>query len=264
MRPAICALVDGAELEFVEYVACDPPIRVRVPEARIVRARRRQALVPALYADGRRERGETQIEGNELRLHARFLLLIGEGLADTVARQVGVVGKAEFVVLVVRYATPEADAVDHCRRRTPFALAQQVGLMCVDASLVVFAVNTRNVIERIVLGDRESKEALIKDIRAAHRAAVTLRGGVRLPTVEVARLGRVGSLGRIGWHEIGIAWDSIILPRAAKGIGMHRKVSAARVQQCSAVDSIIDRGSSAAELGIDPAIGNVGRNAVVG
>jgi len=62
------------------------------PETRIVRARRRQALVSALYADGRRQRGKTQIERNELCLRARFLLLIGEGLADAVASQVGVIG----------------------------------------------------------------------------------------------------------------------------------------------------------------------------
>ena len=82
-----------------------------------------------------------------------------ESLTDAVAGRVGVVGEAEFVVLVVSYATPEADGVNHCRRRTPFSLAQQVGLMRVDEYGLR---QYRNVIERIVLVTERPKKPSLK------------------------------------------------------------------------------------------------------
>ena len=129
----------------------------------------------ALYADRRCQRGETQIERDELRFHASFLFLVGEGLANAVAGRIGVVGKTEFVVLVVGHAAPEADRVDHRAGRTPFAFAHELGLVRVDTRVVVFAVDSGNVIKRIVLCDREAEKALVENIRSADRLAVALR-----------------------------------------------------------------------------------------
>ena len=46
------------------------------------------------------------------------------------------------------------------------ALAQDFGLVCVDARMVIFPVDPRNVIKRIVLCNRESEKALIENIWA--------------------------------------------------------------------------------------------------
>ena len=61
----------------------------------------------------------------------------------------------------------------------------------VDARVVVFAVDAGNVIERIVLRDREAEETVVEDIRAADRLAVIAQRRIRLPAVEGAGLGRV-------------------------------------------------------------------------
>ena len=64
MRPAIWALVGIGEFEFVEDVARDPGVVVRVPQpveqrAGIVRARRGQFLMPGLQAERRRHRRQS-------------------------------------------------------------------------------------------------------------------------------------------------------------------------------------------------------------
>ena len=128
-----------------------------------------------LYANRRRKRGKTQIERNELRFDAPFLLFVCEYLADAIACRIGIVGKADLTMLVVGDAAPEADRVDDRTWRTPLALAQDFGLVCVDARMVIFPVDPRNVIKRIVLCDRESEKALIENVRGADRSTVAVR-----------------------------------------------------------------------------------------
>ena len=214
-----------AELEFVEHVAGDALVGVRVPEAGTVGARRREPLMAALHADRRRQRSETQVERNGRHFHARFLFLVGEGLPDAVARRIRGFGKPDFIVLVVGHAAPEADGVDRRARRAPFAFAQELGLARVDAGVVVFAVDSGNVIERIVLCHGEAEEAFVEDIGGARRPAVAVHRGVRLPAIEIARLRRVRRLRRIGRRQIGIARHAIVARRAAEGIGMEGEVS---------------------------------------
>ena len=205
----------------------------------------------ALEPNRRRKGRETQIEWSELRLHAPFLFLVGEGLLDTVTGRVGVIGKTEFVVFVVGHATPEADRVDHRTGRTPFAFAHQLGLMRVDPGVVVFAIDSGNVIKRIVLCEREAEKALIKNIRGAHRRPVAARRRIGLVAIEIAGLCRIGRFRRIRRRQIGITWDAIVLRCAAEGIGMKGKVSAARIEQRRAVKAAVDRCPGATELRTD-------------
>jgi len=71
-------------------------------------------------------------------------------------------------MFVVGHATPEPNRINQCCGRAPFTLADQFGLMRVDSGIVVLAVDTRNMIKRVVLYDRETKEAAVKDIRGAN------------------------------------------------------------------------------------------------
>ena len=136
--------------------------------------------------------------------------------------------------------------------------------MCVDARMVIFAVNSGDVIERIVLCDRESEKALIENVRGADRPAVAAHRRVRLMSIKIAGLRRVGSVRWIGRHEIGITWDVIVLPCAAECIGMDGEVCASRVEQRCPVNTTVDGRAGAAELGADAATRNVRGNAIVG
>src|SRR5262249_3406117 len=136
--------------------------------------------------------------------------------------------------------------------------------MRVDARIVVFAIDSRNVIKRIVLCERDAKVAIVKNIRSADRRAVAARRRIWLVTIEISGLCRIWRFRWIRRHEVGISWDAIVLRRAAKGIGMNGKIPAACVEQRRAINAAVDRSPSATELGIDTAVGYVGRDAVVG
>ena len=129
--------------------------------------------------------------------------------------------------------------------------------MRVDACMVIFAVDPGNVIKRIVLRDCKAEKALIKNIRGADRPTVAVHRGIRLVAVKIAGLCRVGSIRRIGWGQIRITRDAVVLRCAAEGIGMNGKVSAARVEQHCAVKAIVDGGSRATELAANAAPRNV-------
>ena len=184
-----------------------------------------------LNADSGGERGEAKVERHHLHLEAAFLLLVGEGLPHAERRQIGRVGEANFVVLVVDRAGPEANRLDGGCVRPVLALGGEFGLMRVDPGQVVGAVDAGDMIERIGLRDRRPDESAIEDIGAADRRAVGLRRGVRLAAVE--RLGRVG--------QVGIARNIVVAGLAAVGVGMHRKVSATRVKKYRTFDAAIDR-----------------------
>src|SRR5262245_58613291 len=136
--------------------------------------------------------------------------------------------------------------------------------MRVDAGIVVFAIDSRNVIKHIVLCERDAKVAIVKNIRSADRRAVAARRRIWLVTIEISGLCRIWRVCRIGRHEVGITWDAIVLCRAAEGVGMNSKVSAACVEQRRAVKAAVDRSPGATELGTDTAVRYVGRDAVVG
>src|SRR5262245_66331598 len=85
------------EFEFVEDVAGDAPVGVRGKEAKPVGTWCSEVLMPALDSNRRRKGRETQIERSELRLHASFLLLVGEGLLDGVTKRVEVIAETHFI-----------------------------------------------------------------------------------------------------------------------------------------------------------------------
>ena len=116
-----------AELHLVEDIAGDLGVLVRVPQAvdraaDVVGAGRGQLLMRDLRAESGGQRCKAQVERCELHLNAAFLLLVGEGLAHAIAREVIRIGKTDFVVLVIGRAGPEANHVDRSRIRMVIAL----------------------------------------------------------------------------------------------------------------------------------------------
>ena len=101
------------------------------------------------------------------------------------------IGEPEFIVLVVGRAAPEPNGVDGGIGRAPFAFGQEFGLLGVDAGWMVFAVDSGDVIERVVLRDGEADKAFVENVGAADRLPVVARARIRLPAVERARLRRV-------------------------------------------------------------------------
>ena len=205
-----------------------------------------------------------RLKGTDCDLYASFLLLVGEGLPDAVARRICIVGKPELVVSVVGNAAPKSDCVNHGTGRAPLAFAHEFGLMRVDAGVVVFTIDSGNVVERIVLCERETEEALIENVRGSHRRAVTLRRRIWLVAIEIGGLCRVGRVCRVGRWQIRVIRYAIVLRRATEGIGMHGEVSASRVQQYGAIETAVDRSTGTTEFGTDAAVRDVGRNSVVG
>ena len=103
------------KLELVEHVSGDAPVIVRVEQAAERAWRipgRGQRLLTGLQPERGRQRGEAQVEREQLHLGAAFLLLAGEGLAYAVAEDVGRVGQTKLIMLVVGRAEPEAHRVD--------------------------------------------------------------------------------------------------------------------------------------------------------
>src|SRR5947208_11176696 len=114
------------ELELVEHVAGDAPVVVWVEQSaerpRRV-AGRGQLLLAGLHAQRRGQLSKTQVERQQLHLDAPLMLLVGEGLADTVAERIERIGKSDLVVLVVGEAVPEAHRIDAAGLRTILTLA---------------------------------------------------------------------------------------------------------------------------------------------
>jgi hypothetical protein len=76
-----------AEFELVEDVAGNPVVPVGIPQSVertgwIVRAWRRQFLMPCLQAEGRRHRRKARVERHHLHFEAALLFLVGEFLPD--------------------------------------------------------------------------------------------------------------------------------------------------------------------------------------
>src|ERR1700682_3194738 len=131
--------------------------------------------MPALHADRGRETCEAEVHRHALHLDAPLLLLIGKALPDSVAGGISIVRQADLVVLVVGGAAPETNGVDEGKWRAPFALGQDLGLMCVDAGAVVLSVDARDVIERVVLDDRDAEKPVAENIRAADGKSVVVK-----------------------------------------------------------------------------------------
>ena len=70
--------------------------------------------------------------------------------------------------------------------------------MGVDPGIVVFTIDSRNMIKRIVLCDREAEKALIENIRGANRRAVTVRRRVWLVAIEIAGCVALGASAGLG------------------------------------------------------------------
>src|SRR5262249_20787352 len=130
-----------AEFQLVEDVTGDPVVIVGVPQsveraARIVRARRRQFLMPGLQTERRRDSGKARVERHQLHFEAAFLLLVGKDLADADRRWIEGIGKPDLVVVIVGGTGPEPDGVDDGLMWMIFTLGAEFGLVAVDSGLV--------------------------------------------------------------------------------------------------------------------------------
>jgi hypothetical protein len=128
----------------------------------LVGARRRQFHCALLHTNRSGQRRETQIERRQLRLGTGLLLLVCEYLANTIARRIGIVGKPDFIVSVIGDTAPEAKGINDGIRGAPFASGRELGLMRIDPGVVVLSVNSRNVIERVVVNDCEAQKSSLK------------------------------------------------------------------------------------------------------
>ena len=163
------------EFQLVEDVAGDPVVAVGIPQsveraAGIVRARRRQFLMPGLQAEGGRDGRKARVERHQLHFEAALLLLVGEVLPDADGRGIGGIGEPDLVVVIVGGAGPEPDGVDRRPVRMVFALGGEFGLVAVDPGLVIGAVDAGDAIERVVLRDRSADETVLEDVGAADRS----------------------------------------------------------------------------------------------
>ncbi len=243
MRPAIWALVCRGESQFVERVAGDLGVLVGIEQAvergvRIVGARCGQFLVARLQTQCGRHRREACVERHQLDLDAAFMLLVGEGLPDAQCSGIGGISKRDLVVLVIGGACPEPNRLDRRGIGPIFALGRDLGLARVDAGAVVGGFDAGDTIQRIVLRDRSTNKSTVEDIRAADRPARCLRGRVGLTAVD--RPGLV--------EQIRIARYVVIAALAAIGVGMHREIAGAGIEQDAALDTAIDRADRRARL----------------
>ncbi len=255
------------EFELVEEIAGDAPVRVRVEEAAEGAggvARRRKVLMPGLHAERGGQGGEPQVDRQERDFDPALLLLVGERLANSVAGGIRRVGQAELVVLVVGCAEPEADRIDAGGLRPILALAQHLGLLRVDARVVILPVDARDVIRGVALDDGGADEALIEYQRAADRSTLAVNCGIRLHAREKIRLRRTRGQKRVGGNEIRITWDAVIARRAAIGVGVEGEIAGAGVEQHPAFEAVVDRGGGASGLQAEPARRDRLGNAVVG
>src|SRR6202008_4757947 len=134
-------------------VAGAAPVVVRVEQAAERRrsvAGRSQLLLAGLQPKRGRQRGEAQVERQELHLDASLMLLVGAGLAHAVAERIERIGEPDLVVLVAGEAVPEAPRVAAPGYRAVLALAGELGLVSIDPRLVILAVDAGNAVERVV------------------------------------------------------------------------------------------------------------------
>src|ERR1043166_10008394 len=164
-----------AELEFVEDVAGVSSGGVGVPESGVVRAGRRQLLMADLRTDRGGQFGKAKIDRRERCLDAGLLFLVRENLSHAIAAEIGIVSEPQFVVLVISDAPPEANGVDPRGLRTEFSFTRYFGLVRVDPRVVILAVNSRSVVERVVLCDGEPDESANEQIRCSDGLAVGMQ-----------------------------------------------------------------------------------------
>ena len=88
----------------------------------------------------------------------------------------------------------------------------------------------------------------MEDIGSADGLPVAAQRRVRLPSVERTRLRGVGNGCGIGRESIGIVGHAIVVGFAAECIGVDRKITAAGIEQRSAIDAVVDGGCGASRL----------------
>ncbi len=111
--------------------------------------------------------------------------------------------------------------------------------MGIDAGVVILPVNSRNVIERVVVNDSKTEKTLIENIRRADRLPVTAERRIWLSPVESTGLCRIWRSRRIRRDQVRVTRHSVIIGLAAEGIRMNRDVAAATIEQHSAIDTIV-------------------------
>ena len=95
--------------------------------------------------------------------------------------------------------------------------------------------------------DRGADIAAVEQVRAAHRLPLGMQAGVRLLAVE----GRRG----IGREKIRIARDAVVAGMAAVDVGVNGEVARAGIEQGAALQTAVDRGGGAHDLGRQPPTG---------
>lgn len=111
--------------------------------------------------------------------------------------------------------------------------------MRIDPGVVVLSVNSRDVIERVVVNHREAQKSFIENIGRADRLPIIVQRRIWLPPVEGAGLRRVRRSRRVGRDQIWITGHTIITGLATEGIRMHCDVAAPAIEQHRPVDAIV-------------------------
>src|SRR5262249_50216008 len=148
---------------------------------------------------------------------------------------------------------PEPDGIDEVGGSAPLTLAGQLSLVGIDARAVILTVDSGNVIERVVLGDREPKKPLPEYIGAAERFPAVAERRVWLFAIERAGLRRVWEVRRVRREEIRIARNAIIVGAAPERIGVHRDIAGAPIEQHRAFEPVVDALHGRARLDIEAA-----------
>ena len=158
--------------------------------------------------------------------------------------------------MILDRAEPEAHDIDGGRLRTKLALAGDLGLLEVDAPVVLGPFEGGNAIEAGEARDRRADITAVEQVRTAHRLPLGMQAGVRLLAIEGWR--------GVGREKIGVARNEIVAGMSAVEVGMHGEIAGAGVEQGAAFETTVDRGRGALELGLPAAGRRREGNAVVG
>ncbi|TXN03770.1 AEC family transporter [Methylobacterium sp. WL122] len=226
-----------ADVELLEQVGgVRPGIGRRQQGARL--ARGPDLAPPGLEAERAGQRAEGGEDRHVLQLDAALGLAVLEGRLHPVDP---VLAEADLLVLVDRAAGPEPDHLERSFERPILAAGQHPVLVRVQARAAVGRLAAWDLIERVVVAERDPDEAAVADRRDADRAALRAVGGVRLEAG-----GRVVAVGP-----------------GPEAVGVDRDVLRARVDRAGHEPAVVDAGIPGGDLaGIAPRR-DEGRHAVV-
>ena len=168
------------------------------------------------------QRGEAQIEWYQLRLNPAFLLLVCEYLANAIARRIGVVGKPDFIMLVVQ-TPPQKRSASIAEFARAIRLCSTVWSVGIDAGAVILP-SIPDVIERVVVERQQGEKTFVENIGRTDRLPVIVERRIWLPSVESARLCRIRRRRRIRRDQIRVTSAIDSRRFSAEGVRMNREL----------------------------------------